>query len=267
MKKTYRMSIEEFIVCVYMINQKEVADFVTRETLGTLSERDLEMRFMSATHSLMAKEWLEINLTSGEGKLITEIAELVSLVADPEVTIRFSRMTEHGELVLAIHQKGDQYVVHFSELGVVYTLRSSNGLGDIVNEINDLYNIHTSEEEHSFEVSEHDFGKLMDYVENGECESMSSYCKSDLMLAPEVANSFVTDFTFTHSEFNKILTVSKTDEENSDVKGKLLVKGKKDTWIVSGDGNEPQETMKICTVTSKNMKKLLLDMKESNTHF
>lgn len=264
---TYRMSIEEFIVCVYMIEQKEVADFVTKETLGTLSERDLEMRFMSATHSLMAKEWLELNLTSGEGKLINEIAELVNLVSDPELTIRFSRVTEHGELVLAIHQKGDQYVVHFSELGVVYTLRSSSGLGNIVNEIDDLYNIHTSEEEHSFEVSEHDFGKLMDYVENGEHESMASYCKNVLMLAPEIANLFVTDFTFTHAEFNKILTVSKTDEKSSDVKGKLLVKGKKDTWVVSGDGNEPQETMKICTLTSKNMKKLLLDLEESNAHW
>lgn len=115
-----RLSVEELALILNHLGQPEAGKGILTAQLGAdLTQQEAHARLMAASHSLMARGWLEID---SEGKITIHpnLVRATRIITQPAFSLRYSYSTPEVEVLTTYHFGEDTIFEHFLEMGLVH---------------------------------------------------------------------------------------------------------------------------------------------------
>lgn len=133
---SYSLSIEELAYAMGFLGGAETAAGFLQTLAGQLNDANLDGRITAASHSLLARGYLQFDLSSKAKALQAELSQAVTAMLTPRYSFRCDKTNPHNAEVEATQTSyflGDACVVkHEVELGVVSRLALYPNSDDLV---------------------------------------------------------------------------------------------------------------------------------------
>lgn len=117
----WRLSVEEVAAILSTVSQPEMAHDLMMAQLGDMSREEAHARLLAASHSLLARGYLNVN-ESGELSLSADMSRVAGILTHPDFSIRYTRSHQPFELTLAFHFSGSEIYAHSLENGILHHL-------------------------------------------------------------------------------------------------------------------------------------------------
>lgn len=126
MPPSLTLSVEELAVVIAALGQRESAAAFLKGTVGDLHPANLTGRLTAASHSLIARGLLTIDLAAGTSAFDPQVEAMLRLLLDAHHTLRCTRSgaTPGDEEALTLFVKGDDLLAHELRQGVVVQLET-----------------------------------------------------------------------------------------------------------------------------------------------
>ena len=229
----YRLSIEEVAFAMGHIGGAEVASGFLLALLGEISEQEANGRLYSASHSLIARGYLDVDLESSESKLDETLAVAIGTLVGNDFSIRCSRMVSGDEQVLNFFVHGDEIVEHVLEKEVVSCLQRMSGVASVVDHCLTFFGVPAGSEAEPLSeplgtIEASLVEETKDAVEGGSKDEIAARL-SNAGLEATVADELAEDL-MTQEYRGAILRVESQDLEAESGKGFLLLKSPERFW-------------------------------------
>lgn len=132
-ERSFSLSVEELILALYVIGCQEAAAGILHMSFDPMSDEELEIRLVTAGHSLAARGWLTVDETAGTKELHPVLAQTVRAVSDAAHTLRLSKQVQEEESTIGIHVLADgTMVAHQVERGFIHRINRVDGYEEVL---------------------------------------------------------------------------------------------------------------------------------------
>lgn len=118
----YRIAVEELAFAMGFLGDSAAAAGFLNTIFGEQNQDNLSGRITAASHSLLARDLLTIDLGSGESRLTDEFHDIVQTIVTSGRSVRCQRLVEGQDQVLTFFFSDGRIVSHEIEMGVVSRL-------------------------------------------------------------------------------------------------------------------------------------------------
>lgn len=135
MSKSFSLSIEEVAFALAAVGGSDVAAGFLQSVVGNLSPDQLSGRLTAASHSLLARQMLTIDLSEEQSSLSSDLAKIVSIFTGATSSIRCTKTHNAGEMTLTYFVAHNGCLEYSTEQGVVSHLTLYDSLSEILSRI------------------------------------------------------------------------------------------------------------------------------------
>lgn len=238
----FQLSIEELAYAMGLLGEPGVARGFMITMLGEQDAREMEGHLFAATHSLMARGYLELDFKAGAQHLDKTLAEVVKVLMQHEFSLRCSRMVGEDEYLVNYFFRGEDIVEHTLLHGVVSCLETIRDVQGVVDRCNSFFAppaattaTTVAEVLGTIPVS------VIDQASEAIRQSPKEYIVPwfvEAGMADAVASDLIDDLHGREYR-GSILKIVKKDNEMSASDGYLLLKGPSRFWIMEIIPQEP----------------------------
>jgi len=242
MKKTkFQLSVEEVAYAMGLLGEPGVARGFMITVLGEQDAREMEGHLFAASHSLMAREYLELDFKAGAQHLDKTLAEVVKALMQHEFSLRCSRLVEEEHLVNYFFH-GEGIVEHTLLHGVVSCLETRGDVQGVVDRCNSFFappaaTTATTAAEVLGIIPVSVFDQASEAIRQSPKEYIVPWFV-EAGMADAVASDLIDDLHGREYR-GSILKIVKKDNEMSASDGYLLLKGPSRFWIMEIIPQEP----------------------------
>jgi len=115
----YTLSVEEVAYCMGLLGESEAAGGFLLAVLGEIEEQEMDGHLFAASHSLIARGYLDIDLDTSEQRLDQGVAKVLQVLLQHEYSLRCSRLVNDEEELVNYFFGRDDIVEHRLAKGVV----------------------------------------------------------------------------------------------------------------------------------------------------
>jgi hypothetical protein len=133
------LSVEELMLSLVVMDRRETAAGLMRMSFDPMPDEELEIRLLTAGHSLAARGWLKVDEEAGTKQIDEHIQSAIRPLADAEFSLRLSKIEQGEEQTLAIHICQDLIAVHSIEQGFIHRLARLNRIEDIPSTVEEFF--------------------------------------------------------------------------------------------------------------------------------
>lgn len=133
-----RLSVEELAFAMGFLGGADVAASFLETILGKQNKDNLSGRVTAASHSLIARELLTLDLVTGENSLEETFSQLVRAMMESGRSIRAQQMADGQEATLTCFVHNGILAAHELELGVVSVLEKLQGKDTLLQRLMDF---------------------------------------------------------------------------------------------------------------------------------
>ncbi|MAU01208.1 MAG: hypothetical protein CL608_29035 [Anaerolineaceae bacterium] len=133
-----RLSVEELAFAMGFLGGADVAASFLETILGQQNKDNLSGRVTAASHSLIARELLTLDLATGENNLEESFAQLVRAMMESGRSVRGQQLANGQETTLTCFVHDGVLAVHELELGVVSVLQKLPGKDALLQRLMDF---------------------------------------------------------------------------------------------------------------------------------
>lgn len=133
-----RLSVEELAFAMGFLGGADVAASFLETILGKQNKDNLSGRVTAASHSLIARELLTLDLVTGENRLEETFSQLVRAMMESGRSIRIQQMADGQEATLTCFVHDGILAAHELELGVVSILEKLPGKDALLQRLMDF---------------------------------------------------------------------------------------------------------------------------------
>ncbi|MBL0388222.1 hypothetical protein JJB07_16535 [Tumebacillus sp. ITR2] len=254
----FSLSVEEMILSLSVMGRQETAAGLLGMTIGPLSDEELEVRMLTAGHSLAAREWLQVLENGQTHTLDPDLQEAIRPIADAEHSIRLSKWENGQELTLGLHVAQGTLTTHEIRQGVIHRVQRLENLDDVVETVESFLSIQYEAAESQEPLLWNRFADSVAERENG-LDLHPTLLDSGL--PEEISDMIARDLQQTEG-FWSILRIEYT-EDNRDpysTGGILLLPGSAHTWMISEVEGSHGEQAKLRPCSRDELKRELQNL-------
>lgn len=138
MLKSFSLSIEEVAFALAAAGDSDGAAGFLQSLVGNLSPDQLSGRLTAASHSLLARGILTIDLSNQQSSMSTDLARIVSVFTNATSSIRCTKTVNAGEMTVTYFFDRDGCLEYVVEQGVVSHLTLFDAHTDVLSRIIDF---------------------------------------------------------------------------------------------------------------------------------
>ena len=136
MSSSFRLSIEEVAVSIASLGNSEAAAGFLQSITGDLTSDQLSGRLTAATHSLIARELLNIDLANESSILQTDLARSISVMLRSTIgSVRCAKTYLEGEKAITFFADHEWWLEYTIDFGVVSRLTLIQSIADVTRRI------------------------------------------------------------------------------------------------------------------------------------
>lgn len=242
-ERSFSLSVEELILALYVIGCQEAAAGILHMSFDPMSDEELEIRLVTAGHSLAARGWLTVDEAAGTKELHPVLAQTVRAVSDAAHTLRLSKQTQEEETALGIHVLADgTMVAHQVERGFIHRIDRLDGFEEVLMVAERHFGLYWQEET---DLSQ-DEALVWPELDPDAAELLEMLAKAGM---PEQLRVRLAEDVMSSDDWLAMMRVEYDQEREPHVEhGVMLIQGKERFWIMyPQDGDEESFQVELGT--------------------
>lgn len=259
----YSLSVEELILAMYVIGRQEAAAGLLQLSFDPMSDQELEIRLLTAGHSLAARGWLTVDEQAGTKELDAGLTAAILPLCEAAYTLRFTKQAQGEEVAMGIHVAADgQLTVHRLEKGFIHRMEVLSGPDEILGAVQSFFEL--TWQEHSDETFETTVRQELEQTAAQEAEELETLLADSGMPEP-LKGWFAEDLTESEDWWT-VLRVEYTEEREPQAeRGFLLLSGKERFWLlrpIEGDEGTEDDAFAVELGTRESLERDLAALME-----
>jgi len=136
MSSSFQLSIEEVAVSIASLGHSEAAAGFLQSITGDLTSDQLSGRLTAATHSLISRELLNINLTNESSTLQPDLARSIGVMLRSTIgSVRCAKTHLSGEKAVTFFADHEGWLEYIIDIGVVSRFTLHKSIADVTQRI------------------------------------------------------------------------------------------------------------------------------------
>jgi hypothetical protein len=229
----FQLSVEELAFVLGILGGADVARGFLLSILGERPRQDLEQRLLTASHSLMARGYLELE---GETKCLDQrLSDTVGPLLRNEFSLRCSRSAAGAEQILNYYVQGSALLEQETIKAVLFRLQIISGLPAALERSAEFFDL---PRKGAAKGPDEAMGTIAVSLMEKARESVPSSSKQQVAalfvsarLSPDVAADLAEDL-FELEYRGSVIRIEREDERMVSNTGFLLLKGARRFWIL-----------------------------------
>ncbi len=131
----FRLSVEELAFAMGFLGGSDVAAGFLEAAVGKQNTDNVSGRITAASHSLLARELLTLDLSDNTNELRSDLAALVKIMLSTDRSVRCQSLGAGEDRVLTCFMSDGAMVAHELEMGVVAKLEAIKDIAHLKNKI------------------------------------------------------------------------------------------------------------------------------------
>jgi hypothetical protein len=264
-KTEYRLSIEELAYLMGALGEPDIAGGFLVVLLGELTPSETEGRLYAASHSLMARDLLHVDTTTGEQEICEPLADMVRGIVYHDFSLRCSYVETGIERSAAFFVSENRIVQHVLEQQVVSNIEFAPTLENAAERCAHLFGLKLVPQATSMAKplgaiapSLLDEASALDPTTSLQ-QMIDTFAGGGLSLP--VAEEVADDIVHQHSRGSVLWTARPNEEQEVTQRGMLLLRGRERFWtMILDDEDPPMLTVYTDTAVFSDMIRKLLNI-------